>query len=199
MRLSQQTEWIVIAVLIAYLSFTSGLQPVKTLLASPVGKAAALAGIVYVWKYVSPVIALLLLIGFCRCCGSSSVWEGLEGSSADGGCKCPTGYLYDAGSKKCKNAAGTSKSPDYCSCPSGYAWDSMANECKPVSQETPPVQAVTAENSSAAPAVSSGPITSSAPMTTPGAAQDAVASMSTSTQNSGGVQPSVKTEGFSPY
>ena len=79
MKLSQKTEWGIIAVLIAYLAFTPGFQVVKDILATPIGKAIALAGIVYVWKYISAIIAILLLIGYMRC-AKNNVWEMFSGA-----------------------------------------------------------------------------------------------------------------------
>ena len=68
--LSSRNEWIVLGALIVYLAFIPSLQMVREILATPVGKAAALAGIVYVHKYISCPVALLLVIGYMRCAGS---------------------------------------------------------------------------------------------------------------------------------
>ena len=65
--LSSRNEWILIGSLIAYLAFIPGLQMIRDILSTSVGKAAALAGIVYVYKYVSCPAALLLVIGYVRC------------------------------------------------------------------------------------------------------------------------------------
>ena len=66
MRISQKTEWALIAVVIAYMAFMSGFQPVRELLGSSVGKAIGLAVVVATWKYVSPIVAVLLSIEFVR-------------------------------------------------------------------------------------------------------------------------------------
>ena len=66
MRISQKTEWALIAAVIAYMAFMSGFQPVRELLGSSVGKAIGLAAVVATWKYVSPIVAILLSIEFVR-------------------------------------------------------------------------------------------------------------------------------------
>jgi hypothetical protein len=66
MRISQKTEWALIAGLILYMAFMSGFQPVRELLGSGVGKAIGLAAVVATWKYVSPIVAILLSIEFVR-------------------------------------------------------------------------------------------------------------------------------------
>lgn len=69
MRVTQTQEWILVAALIAYIAFTPGFQVVRSFLSTAVGKALGLAAIVYVWKCVSPVVALLLVVSFVRCSG----------------------------------------------------------------------------------------------------------------------------------
>lgn len=69
MRITQTQEWVLAAVLIAYIAFTPGFQMVRSFLATPIGKAIGLAVIVYVWKYVSALLGLLLTINFVRCAG----------------------------------------------------------------------------------------------------------------------------------
>ena len=69
--LSSRNEWILIGALIAYLAFIPSLQMVRDILATSIGKAAALAAIVYVYKYVSCPAALLLVIAYVRCARSS--------------------------------------------------------------------------------------------------------------------------------
>lgn len=66
MRISQKTEWALIAAVIAYMAFMSGFQPVRELLGSSVGKAIGLAAVVATWKYISPIVAILLSIEFVR-------------------------------------------------------------------------------------------------------------------------------------
>jgi hypothetical protein len=75
MRITPFQELAVVGALIAYISFTNGFQAVRSLLATPVGKAVGLAVIAGVWKYGSPLIALFLAINFVRCAGMR---EGLE-------------------------------------------------------------------------------------------------------------------------
>jgi len=141
MKLTRNTEWAVIAALIVYLSFIPGLQIVKSTLATPVGKAAALAVIIYVWKFVSCPIALLLTIAFLRC-AKWNTWEMFSG--AETACTCETpGAIWDAQSKTCKDATGNAAGPvKTCTCSNGYAWDGGEKgkkECIPVTSNQPPV------------------------------------------------------------
>jgi hypothetical protein len=141
MKLTRKTEWAIIAVLIVYIAFSSGFQIVKDILATPLGKAAGLAAIVAVWKFVSPTIALLLAISFLRC-AKSNVWEMFSG--AETACTCETpGAIWDAQSKTCKDATGNAAGPvKTCTCSNGYAWDGGEKgkkECIPVTSNQPPV------------------------------------------------------------
>jgi len=160
--LSSRNEWIVVGVLIAYLAFVPSLQIVRDLLATPVGKALGLAGIVYVHKYISCPVALLLVIAYVRCAGSS--WEGFTTPSAtvQPTCTCPDGYAYDSVSKECKPTSSMSGS---------------------VSPPEPSVGSTTGASVSMPPPNSS---VSSAPMTTPMPTMPPVSPPSTS-----GVQPSM--------
>jgi hypothetical protein len=177
MKLNQRTEWALIVALIAYLAFTPGLQLIRDILSNPVGKAAALLGIVYVWKKVSAILAVLLALGYIRCASKGNVWEGLEMPSAV--CTCENGFNFDAATKKCVGSKGEVKDPVACTCPTGYTYDSQTKECKQVSEMTeavppppPPAPEATASTpETAAPATNTGVVTSTAPITTPGAAQ----------------------------
>ena len=159
--LSSRNEWIVVGVLIAYLAFVPSLQIVRDLLATPVGKALGLAGIVYVYKYVSCPVALLLVIAFVRCMGSS--WEGFT---------TPTMTVQPS-----------------CTCPDGFAYDSISKECKPTSSMSGSVPPEASVGSMPGASVSMPPpnsSVSSAPMTTPMPTMPPVSPPSTS-----GVQPSM--------
>lgn len=202
MKLSRNTEWGIIIALVAYLAFTPGFQVVKDILATSVGKAVALLAIVYVWKYVSAVIALLLLVGYIRC-AKTNIWEMFTG--AEESCVCEgTGFVWDRETKVCKNAEGKTGAVKTCSCANGYSWDGGekgTKQCVPTSgmqaPVPPPVETVLppavtpipAVGDSSAPAVSTGPVTSSAPMTTPGAVQSMVSSAPPAMPVAGGVQP----------
>lgn len=197
MKLSRNTEWGIIAVLVAYLAFTPGFQVVRDILATPLGKAAALLGIVYVWKYVSAVIALLLLVGYMRC-AKSNIWEMFSG--AEENCICEgSGFVWDRESKTCKNAEGKTGAVKTCSCANGYSWDGGergTKQCVPTSGTQPPVppplprvEPTTVVSETTAPAVSTGPVTSNAPMTTPSAVQAMVSSAPPAPPVMGGVQP----------
>ena len=199
MKLSRNTEWGIIAALVAYLAFTPGFQFVKDILATSIGKAASLLVIVYVWKYVSTIIALLLLVGYIRC-AKTNVWEMFSG--AEETCVCEgSGFIWDSASKACKNAEGETGTVKTCTCANGYSWDGGekgTKQCVPTSGTQPPVPPpmempgvgpMPAVGDSVAPAVSTGPVTSSAPMTTPSAVQSMVTSAPPAAPSMGGVQP----------
>lgn len=202
MKLARNTEWGVIAALIAYIAFTPGLRIVKDILATALGKAAALAAIVYVWKYVSTTIALLLAISFGRC-ATWNVWEMFSGAESACTCESPDA-VWDPESKLCKDTSGkvmgTVKS---CVCANGYAWDGGEKgkkECVPVTKDQAPIApsanpiadalgpATTLSES--APATGGTPAPSAPPATTPGEAQQAAATAPPAAEGFyGGVQP----------
>lgn len=200
MKLTRNTEWALIAALIAYIAFTPGIQAVKSALATPVGKAAALAGIVYVWKFVSPIVAILLSISFLRC-ATWNVWEMFSGAEQSCTCETPDA-VWDSQSKTCKDAKGNPAGPvKTCTCSNGYAWDGGEKgkkECIPVTTAQPPVppaaEALAAGSSlgAAAPATAGPAAPTTPPMTTPGAAQDAAASAAPPMAEAG-VQPGAGT------
>lgn len=141
MKLTRNTEWALIAALIVYIAFTSGTQLVKSILATGLGKAAALATIIYVYKYVSCPIALLLIISFMRCATWNS-WEMFSG--AEQTCTCETsGAIWDTQTKTCKDANGNAAGPvKTCTCTNGYAWDGGekgTKQCIPATANQPPV------------------------------------------------------------
>lgn len=202
MKLTRKTELVVIAALIAYIAFTPGFQMVKDILATPLGKAAGLAGIVYVWKSVSPIIAILLAISFMRC-AKWNVWEMFSG--AETACVCEnSAAIWDAQSKTCKDASGNpAGAVKTCTCANGYAWDGGEKgkkQCIPVTTDQPPVAPPAANPAADALAagstLGSGPTTggtpapSTPPMTTPGEAQQMAATAPPAEPTMGGVQPS---------
>lgn len=202
MKLARNTEWAIVAVLIAYIAFLPEFAMVRDLLASPIGKAVALGGIVFVWKMGSPLIAVLLVVLYLKCT-RRNVWEGFSG--AEDTCLCSgEGFTWDASVKKCKNKDGKESEVTSCTCLSGYSWDGGpkgTNQCVPTSgtqpplpMTPPPIEAVP----SAAPAVATGPVTSKAPMTTPSAVQDMVVAAGPQGSSPGGVQPTIGATTSSP-
>jgi hypothetical protein len=212
MKLARNTEWAIIAALIAYIAFTPGFRIVKDTLATPLGKAAALAAIVYIWKSVSPIVAILLTISFLRC-AKWNVWELFSGAEQTCTCEMP-GATWDPESKTCKDSTGQPAGPvKSCTCTNGYAWDGGEKgkkECVPVTTEQPPVptgpvpmpanpaadpaDALAAGTSmgAAAPAVAGPAAPSTPPVTTPGAAAEMAAMPAvpaTTEMFYGGVQP----------
>ena len=196
MKLTRTTEWGLVAALIAYIAFTPGFEVVKRMLATPVGKAVALAGIVFVWKSVSAIVALLLTISFMRC-AKWNVWEMFSGAETACTCENPSA-IWDAQSKTCKDATGKDAGPvKTCTCANGYAWDGGEKgkkECVPVSGTQPPVPPAVSPMTPSGGAPTTGGVTAptTPPMTTPGAAQAAVAS-TPSPPPTGGVQPGAGT------
>ena len=148
--LSGRNEMIAVGVLILYLAFVPGLQVIRDLLSTSVGKAAALAGIVYVHKKVSCSVALLLVVAYLRCIMNS--WEGFTTptSVVQPTCTCPDGYAYDAVSKECKPTSSMSGSvPPEATTPSVGAPTSMPAPPGPMGQF--PVTTPTAPTNSSMP------------------------------------------------
>ena len=108
--LSRTTEMFVVGALIFYLAFGSGLSVVRDLLSTSVGKAVALAGIVYVHQKVSCSIALLLVVWYVRCARTS--WEGFTTptTTVEPTMTCPSGYALDAVTKTCRVSSSMSGS-----------------------------------------------------------------------------------------
>ena len=106
MRITQTQEWALAAILIVYIAFTPGFQVVRSFLSSSVGKAIGLAVIVYVWKYVSALLGLLLTVSFIRCAGMR---EGVNDTLATPAMfTCPEGTTKMSDKPgKCKKADGT--------------------------------------------------------------------------------------------
>jgi len=204
MRLTAQQEFIVIGILIAYIAFVPAPTVVKDALRSALGKAAALVAVVYVWKYVNPIAALLLLIVYARDAGFS-ISEHLDVAPLTCKCKNP-GFTPNATKSGCINKDGKEdKAADAltCTCPDGYAWDiiqkscqaSQANESKPIAAaavgSSPAIPAASDTASTSAPANASGPVTSpNMPQTTGSAAGQMTASATPqSSASTGGAQP----------
>lgn len=201
MKLSRTTEVAVLGALIAAIAFAPDIAAVREILSSPLGKALALGGIVAVWKTVSPLISVLLVVLYLKCT-RSSVWERFSG--AEQTCLCEgEGYIWDPSTKVCTNPEGKEGTVKSCTCMSGYSWDGGprgTKQCVATSGSQPPlpmtpeVEIPSSAAPTAAPAMSTGPVTSTAPMTTPSAVQDMVVSAGPQqTPPEGGVQPTLGT------
>ncbi len=183
MRISQKTEWILIAALIAYIAFTPGLQAVRQILSTDIGKALGLAAVVAVWKYVSPVVALLLTVSLLRCASMREYMENPSSSTPPPNTHCPENYMFDNG--QCKNISNGQTIPASV-CLTGQTWDgskcvsgSSSEPSGPPSTPTPP------------PTVTPPPSTSSTTTKQPFTLMSAAPV--------GGVQPSIKEkENFAP-
>jgi hypothetical protein len=185
MKLTPTVEWSLVAVLIVYIAFTPGFPIIKQVLLTPIGRAAALGVIAYVWKTVSPLVAALMLVSYLRCI-PSNVWEGMDNIGPEDkferSCECPnTSFTYDKSSKKCVNDKGDFTNPTSCSCGPGMTYNAEKKECELTLIETqaivPPAPvALEAAAGGAAPAVSGAAATGTAPVISPGAANAAAAS-----------------------
>lgn len=177
MRLVGTSELIVSGVLILYIAFTPGFPMVRQFLSTGVGKAVALAVFVGVWKYVSHLVALLLLVNYIRCSGMR---EGLEnpkstdtGSSMPPNTFCPENHDFENGACKNKN---TGAAVPASVCMPGQSWD--GTKC------------VGASTATELPVVTPPPSTSSTEMKQP------FTNMTPAMY--GGVQPSMKDDKYAP-
>lgn len=202
MRLSSNTEWMVIAGIILYIAFVPSIPAVREMLSQPIGKAIALGAIVYVWKYVSTTVAILLVVAYIRC-ATSNVFEMFSEPT----CACDPEFSFDAVSKKCKKDGEADREPVSCTCATGEVYDSIGKQCQANSSMTQPIPAVpvapsvpevmSAETGNSAPVSTPPPNStiSTAPMTTASNMMQGVPPASTSTA---GVQPSTKSDAGSP-
>jgi len=166
--LSSRNEWILIGVLIAYLAFIPSLQMVRDILSTSVGKAAALAAIVYVYKYVSCSAALLLVIAYVRCARMTREMFDVPPTM-----NCPEGTALDSTATPpiCRSAS--SVTPPTAS---PLEPSNPVNTMGPTSGPGAPVNTMPPNSS-----------VSTAPMTTPTATMPPMMPPNTS----GGVQPSM--------
>lgn len=149
MRVSQNTEWAILAVLVAYIAFTPGVQAMRDLLSTGLGKALYLGAVVAAWKYVSPLVAVLLVVNFVRC---ASMREYADDPSMKPGAPpkdthCPENYMFDNG--QCKNKT-TGQSIPATVCLPGQTWDgskcagsSTASSPPPMTTPSPPATSST--------------------------------------------------------
>jgi len=134
MMLSGRNEWIAVAALIAYVSLVPCPYAMKEFFSSTLGKMVALGAVVYAWKYVSQLVAVLLLVAFLR---SGAIREfldesGMTAPSSEPEYKCPDGYTYASDKKMCTK--GTEVRAPECNDKS-MMWDSSKGACVP---KTPP-------------------------------------------------------------
>lgn len=134
MRISQKTEWILIAVLVAYIAFTPGLQAVRDFLSTGVGKAVYLGAVVGAWKFVSPLVAILLIVNFVRCASMREFMDNASTSSMTPppNTYCPSDYKYENG--QCKGPTGQSTPATVCV--AGQSWD--GDKCVSAPSTPPP-------------------------------------------------------------
>jgi hypothetical protein len=215
MKISGQKELAVAAILIVFIAFVPMPTMVKDALRTSVGKVVALALIVYSWKYVSAIIALLLLVIFAR--DSGAVSEYYDQTPIVSTCKCDDpNYTPNASGTACVDKNGVPYAPSEdcgkgvnskapilsCQCPSGWVWDKCKGTCGQPAQsnQSAPIAAVgtapapPAMTSTAAPVTSTGPVTSpNMPMTTGSAAGQTIQTSGPQAMPAGGVQPAMGT------
>lgn len=126
--MKRQTELAILAALILFMAFTPGFAPVRTLLSTPVGKLVGLLVVVYVFKFVSPAIGLLLAIHVARCSG---LREGVDETLSEPVemCECPPEFTYNSGKKMCEKGGADDIKPTKCACMAGEVWDDVAKKC----------------------------------------------------------------------
>ena len=104
MRVSQNTEYAIVAALIVYTVFLPSFPIVRQLLSSSVGVAAGIALVYWVARTVSLPLSLVVLVAVIRS-SSAVIREHMD-------CKeCSDGYTYDEASKMCKKEGSTSLPP----------------------------------------------------------------------------------------
>lgn len=77
MRLSTKNEWIVVGLLSLYVAFVPQIPMAREFMSTSIGRLSAMASVIFTWKYVSELVAVLLAIVYIRCM-LAPVWEGLE-------------------------------------------------------------------------------------------------------------------------
>ena len=201
MKLSQTTEWVILGALIVYIAFVPPIPAVRSFLSTAAGKLVGLVAVVSVWKYVSPIVAVLLLVSMVRCIYAPR--ESFTGAEKECTCKNPETFKWDNVIRKCRDSTGTEGEVESCACANGYTWDGGEKgrrECIPTSGNEPPIPPVIpTEANTVAPPVEpvpskkestteSGPAPAekptnepTIPMTTPGAAQTTVSTSPSST------------------
>lgn len=199
MRLSRNTELAIVGVLIVVLASGAMTGVVSRFLSTTLGRIIGLAAIVYTWKYVSPVISLLLLVGYIRC--SSRIMEGFD-TAATTTCSCAPGFTWDGESKKCKKGTEI-QDPIGCTCVTGKTWDPIEKKCvDPPGSTSAAVSPM--ESTNVAEITPPGPVTNTNTITSPTEAAALAAQMATQPPTTAGAgvtptQSSTTTESFSPF
>jgi hypothetical protein len=197
MRLSRNTELAVVGILIVVLASGAMTSIVSRFLSTTIGRIIGLAAIVYTWKYVSPVVSLLLIIGYVRC---SRMVEGFD-TAATTTCTCPPGFTWSGADKLCKKGD-EAKEAISCTCVTGKTWDPIEKKCVNPPGATTAVSGM--EPSKGAEVTPPGPVTNTNTITSPTeAAMMAAQAVTAPPPTTGtGVTPtdsSAAKESFSPF
>jgi len=132
--LSARNEWIAIGVILVLTALVPCPSAVKSFYATPLGKAVAVGIVVYAWKYVSQLVAVLLVVMVLL--RSGAIREFLDDTGmAPTNFKCDDSFIYVAEKKMCAKG-NEMKSP---TCNDGtMMWDSAKGECVPKPSTPPP-------------------------------------------------------------
>lgn len=201
MRLSRNTELAIVGVLIVVLASGAMTGIVSRFLSTTLGRIIGLAVIVYTWKYVSPVISLLLLVGYIRC--STRVMEGFD-TAATTTCQCPPEFTWNGAEKTCKKGD-EAREAISCTCVTGKTWDPIEKKCVSPPGATTAVSPM--EPTNVAQVTPPGPVTNTNTITSPTeaammaaqAAQQATQPPATAGTGVTPTQSSTTTESFSPF
>lgn len=130
--LSSRNEWIAIGVLLVWIAFVPCPPAMKEFYATPLGKLVAFGAVVYAWKFLSPIVAVLLLVAILR---SGSIREFLDETGvAPTNFKCEDTFVYVADKKMC--AKGNEMKAPVCN-DASMMWDSEKGECVPKAAPPP--------------------------------------------------------------
>jgi hypothetical protein len=127
MKLTPTVEWSILGALIVYIALTPGFPVVRQFLTTGLGKVLALGGIVYVWKFVSQPVAILLTIAVLQC---MRMREGMKNPRAH----CPMGYTL-SDENMCIDETGK-EGPPPTICLEGQKWDITTGKCQGASAST---------------------------------------------------------------
>ncbi len=145
--LSSRNEWIAIAILLVLIAFVPCPMAVKEFYGTPLGKAVAVGVVVYTWKYVSQLVAVLLVVMVLFRGGGMREFLDETGVSPTN-FKCDDSFIYVADKKMC--AKGNEMKAPTCN-DASMMWDSAKGECIPKAPATPPPAAPSKEGAGGPP------------------------------------------------
>lgn len=135
MSLSPRNEWIVVGVLILYIAFIPCPGFMTDFFSSAIGKMVALGIVVYVMKYLSVPVGLLVFIALDRKGAIREYADDPSMAEPLPDCHCEAGYDMDPKTMICTKGSDT-KAPTCCQ--PTEEWDAAASQCKAKVVVTPP-------------------------------------------------------------